>query len=113
MMKKLKFNKENKKWYIDLPQWTGRKSALQMVSGADTLLDYLSDGKDNVELYISENKQEGFSYMKLIEKCIFNGAYYKVEGHNDNQVNIMIWLCNVTKYVFGYFPKKIYFTKAE
>ena len=41
-VKILKFNKEsNGKWYIDLPKWKGKKSALQMVCGADKLLDLI------------------------------------------------------------------------
>ena len=38
-----RFNKEDGKWYIDLPDWTGTKGELQMVGGADTLLDHLSN----------------------------------------------------------------------
>ncbi len=37
-MKKFKFNKEaQNRWYIELPEWTGSKSELEMVFGADTL----------------------------------------------------------------------------
>ena len=36
----LKFYKEEGKWYIDIP-WDGDKSELEMVMGADVLLDEL------------------------------------------------------------------------
>ena len=39
MEQNLKFNKEADRWYIDLPDWTGTKGELEMVAGADTLLD--------------------------------------------------------------------------
>ena len=41
-MKNLKFKKEeDNKWYIDLTEWTGDKADLEMVAGADILLDIL------------------------------------------------------------------------
>ena len=42
-MKNYTFNKEQGCWYIDLPNWEGTKGELQMVGGADTLLDRLSN----------------------------------------------------------------------
>ena len=47
MEQNLKFNKEGKLWYIDLPQWTGTKAELEMVAGADKLLDALNTNKEN------------------------------------------------------------------
>ena len=53
-MKTLKFKKEESgNWYIVLPEWKGTKAELKMVSGADTLLDTLSDGKKKVEVLVS------------------------------------------------------------
>ena len=46
-----RFNKEDGKWYIDLPDWTGTKGELQMVGGADTLLDVL-DTNNNNKVYV-------------------------------------------------------------
>lgn len=40
-------------WYIDLPSYPGPKADLQMVMGADTMLDLLSQGNGYVHLYIS------------------------------------------------------------
>jgi hypothetical protein len=111
-MKKLRFYKEDKNWYIDLPTWTGRKSALQMVSGADTLLAYIAEGENEVSLFVSEREIKGFDCLTLITKCLFNGAYYRIETYNGNYLNLKIWLCNVTKFALGKFPEKIYFIKA-
>jgi hypothetical protein len=107
----LTFVKEKKKWYIDLPNWTGRKSALQMVAGADTLLDYMAEGKTEVVLHASENKFDGCETLTLINKCFWNGADYKIDTYKNYQLNLKLWLCDVTKVVLGGFPEKIYFIK--
>jgi len=42
-MRTVKFNKEpDMLWYIVYPEWTGEHSDLQMVSGADELLEVLA-----------------------------------------------------------------------
>ena len=62
MEQNLKFNKEADRWYIDLPDWTGTKGELEMVAGADTLLDELDLDKDNVvNLTVSTKMFEGAS----------------------------------------------------
>jgi hypothetical protein len=54
-------------WYIDLPDWTGSKAELQMVAGADTLLDEISDGKDEVTLEVSISPQPGFDIIQKVD----------------------------------------------
>ena len=103
----LKFVREDNKWYIDLPEWTGRKSALRMVSGADTLLDNIAEGESFVYLYVSLEEFDGSDSITLINKCWFNGANYK-----NKKYDLKIWLCNVTKVVVGGFPEKMFFAKA-
>ena len=63
-MKKMTFNKEDKKWYIFLPQWEGDKSDLEMVSGADRMLDYLSNNTDTVTVDVSEEPIEDAVKLK-------------------------------------------------
>jgi hypothetical protein len=46
-----RFIKEGTEWYIDLPEYIengGSKGDLQMVEGADTMLDIISAGGDEV-----------------------------------------------------------------
>ena len=46
----LAFNREeNNCWYIDLPEWQGSHGSLQMVAGADTLLEFVGKGAPRVE----------------------------------------------------------------
>lgn len=99
------FNKEEGQWYIDLPQWTGSKAELQMVGGADTLLDHLSNNGNTVSLSLSSDKECPYGYhtLKRIVQTPPNGCIYHL-GYTP------IWLCNVTKFVFNdKFPKRIHF----
>lgn len=109
-MKKLKFNKEeNGKWYIDLPEWTGEKSALEMVLGADKLLDRLSVGKETVTLLVSEVPIEGdwHKIKKIMDTPIVGGAIYMSKW-------FPIWLCEVTEFVYdGRMPDVLYYQVAD
>ena len=49
----MKFNKlSSNRWYAEVDDWPGDFEDLEMVLGADTLLDKLSDGNDYVKLDI-------------------------------------------------------------
>jgi hypothetical protein len=101
----LNFEKESTGWYIVLPEWNGSKADLAMVCGADTLLDQLSQFRDKVSLEVHlEQLDESFIKLKKKNDCWFNGANYIVQSTNHE-----LWLCNVTKFVFGNLPDVIYF----
>jgi hypothetical protein len=107
-MKTLKFKKEESgNWYIVLPEWKGTKAELKMVSGADTLLDTLSDGKKKVEVLVSLTKEKKFNKLtKFLNTHIAGGAFYYA-GYKQ------IWLCGVTQFVFdGHLPRRIYYKVA-
>ena len=122
-MKELNFIKEFEtgRWYIDLPQWEGNKEDLEMVSGADTLLnmlvmnkhlDVVYDLDTRVTLNVSEIYSDD-SYQLILTRLadeLGNGAYYNVVLDVNRFEIFEIWLCDVTKFVFGYFPKEIYFS---
>jgi hypothetical protein len=40
---------------------------------------------------------------------IGEGAWYILNQYLGIDFNLKMWLCDVTKFVFGNFPKKIYF----
>lgn len=104
-MKTMTFNKEEKKWYIDLPEWEGDKADLEMVAGADTLLDHLSSGNATVTIEVSEEPIDNAIILSKIYN-IYGGADYKVE--NCTAVE-RAWLCKVTKFVYGgYMPEKLF-----
>ncbi|RAR73859.1 DUF6717 family protein [Flavobacterium aciduliphilum] len=104
-MKEYTFNKEEGRWYIDLPNWSGTKAALQMVAGADILLDRLSNNGVCVTVSLSTDTTcpNGFETLKRIVPTPPNGCIYHL-GFPP------VWLCDVTKFVFeGIFPKRIHF----
>lgn len=109
-MKTLKFNKEGNLWYIDLPEWTGPKSALLMVAGADKLLDRLAIEEKTISLLVSEAEPEekGFEKIsKMVETPIVGGAVYLTSYWP-------IWLCEVTRAVYdGRLPDLLYYKVAK
>ena len=105
--KTIEFVKEDNKWYAKVPLiYEYFKPRTEMVFGANRLLDYLTDtrlvvktGGDDVEL--------------TREKwALFNGAFYTVKLKNGT-FGESIWICPVTLFVYGRYPKKINLTVVE
>lgn len=110
-MRKLKFCKEtDNRWYVELPEWEGSKSDLEMVAGADTMLEYMAEGESEVCLYLSIDEFENSDKLEFIRlaKELSNGAYYRFDKFRGIDINLEMWLCDVTLFVFGKFPKTIY-----
>jgi hypothetical protein len=111
-----KFIKEETgRWYIDLPEWTGQKADLEMVAGADTMLDYVGGGAKEVSLILAKEPFEGSAPLKLIHdysKESGGGGIYLLENYEGKMLNQEMWLCEVTEYVFGKLPEWIYFKKV-
>jgi len=113
-MEILRFYKEETgKWYADVPQWTGRKSALQMIAGADKLLNHIAKERFEIYLHFSETEFDGASCLIFKRKSWFNGANYKIKNYIEKELNLKVWLCNVTLFVFNKFPKKIFFNEID
>jgi hypothetical protein len=72
-----RFNKEEGRWYIDLPNWTGGKAALQMVAGADEDW-YLFLGGDN-EFYV--DCLEDLDDLKVISLSDFEKLAEEYSGN--------------------------------
>ena len=118
MRRMFKFYKENTgRWYVDLPEWEGEKAELEMVSGADLFLDLLSQGEETVNVTLSTVSFEGsevleMKYLGTLEGWeMGTGAWYKLISYLGLEYNLDMWLCDVTKFVFGSFPENIYFCK--
>lgn len=115
-MERLKFYKEtDNRWYVDLPNWTGTKAELEMVAGADTMLDYMAEDTNEVILCVSEEPFEGSDELVFLNNAddIGEGAYYKLSIYKGIDINLEMWLCNVTSWVFGKFPKSIFITSIN
>lgn len=114
--KELTFKKESSgRWFINYPEWTGDKSELEMVYGSDTFLDILSEGENSVSLIVSISHFENSEVLNFIRLSteLENGAFYFLETYMNQIFNLEIWLCDVTLFVLGEFPRKIYFLKIN
>lgn len=115
----LSFVKEkNGNWYIDLPEWQGSHGNLQMVAGADELLDGLLTEGNRVSVQVVKAKDEideyetDANYVKCHrqEECPVYGATYSVAGMED--VVERMWICPVTLFVLGEYPHCLYIKKV-
>lgn len=114
-MKTYRFYKEYINWFIDLPDWKGDKEDLEMIQGADSLLEVLSEGNNEIYLAISEE------YFNNANKLEFNrlgedyesGAFYNLKSYRNIEFDFEIWLCDVTLSIFNKFPESIYFKVVE
>jgi len=104
----LRFIKLSNKWFVDIP-WDGDISDLQMVNGADLMLDALSYGNFYVNVEISANcddlPKNSIKIVKIKEDDYDTGCYYSISTF---EFKGEIWLYNVTKHVLGEFPNIIY-----
>lgn len=114
-MRTFRFYKDIEGWFVDLPEWTGEKQELEMVSGSDTFLDILSQGDDEVFVTLSKQPFNGCEtlHFKEIGRLegpeLGEGAWYTLKAYKDIEYNLRMWLCDVTLFVFEEFPNKIYF----
>ena len=54
MIRRFKFYKEDTgKWFVELPEWEGERDDLEMVMGADILLEILSNYSDYCFVFFS------------------------------------------------------------
>jgi len=109
------YKDESSRWYVDLYEWEGEEWELEMVMGADTFLNILSQGEDEVNITLSTEPFDGCETLHFIHEGriegpeIGEGAWYRLDKYMGLDFNLQMWLCDVTKFVFGNFPKKIYF----
>ena len=104
---KIFYKNEDQRWFIDLPEWIDEGNLLEdleMVSGADDMLDKLSDFGNRIKITFSDEPFEGGKervYLNKIDSDEF-GADYLAEGKDP------VWICKVIKYLFGNYPENLY-----
>ena len=122
MNKRIRFFKQDERWYADVPNHTLEEN--EMVMGADIALELISEGQDEVFLILSDTLNPNALLHFHIKKHDDEGAYYTVDGLLYNTVAEMlvdmypqydheIWICNVTHDVFGEHPEDIYLIDIE
>lgn len=112
----LQFNhEEDGKWYVDFPGWPFDHHNLMMVAGADKLCGFLSDDDSFAHVsVISSNKQldkPGYACLVRGRHSLTGGSFYNVTGLEGFEREI--WLCPVTLFVLGRYPKYIYIKKTN
>lgn len=112
MNKRFTFVKVSNRWLVDVP-YDGSISDLEMVLGADELLDAYAIGRE-VDVYTLETiddfseyslKTNCDNYATLVKKCQDDaGTTYIVES---DKFNGNIWLCPVFNLLIGESPDKM------
>ena len=119
MEAKLRFFKQDDKWYADVPNHTLEEN--EMVLGADVFLELVCDGCDEVTMSLTD--EEPKQPLLTLHKTQHDdeGAWYDLYGLLYNRIldmNIVapiteIWICNVTHDVFGEHPEYLYVTDIQ
>lgn len=111
----LRFNKEKDDcWYVDFPHWPFSHDNLAMVSGADKMLELLSNGDLSVEVRVipakKKGQHDGFIELEQTEHSLFGGSTYQVKNDAfvERYKRDSLWICPVTLFVLGHYPKFIY-----
>ena len=105
------YKTEEQKWYVDLPEWTKMIADLEMVEGADQMLDIASGHTNECYLKMSNESFEGADVIKLVtdrSDRVLGGGDYIMEACKGKVINQKLWLCTVTVDVFGNLPKEIF-----
>ncbi len=108
-MKNFRFYKLDNKWYVDLPDWEGSIDELEMVCGADIMLDIISQSDNEIYITMSDTYfDNATTLVKYKDTPEIGGAEYIFTKWHNIDYDMNIWLCVVTEFVFGYLPNIIY-----
>jgi hypothetical protein len=114
-MQILSFQKSciDQKWYLCYPEYRGPIADLEIVEGAELLLNELSDNLSLLKFQISTTTFEGASmiFKKLNETSDEKGANYQLY-YNDFPTH-QVWFCGVLEHLMGRFPDALYAKKIE
>lgn len=127
---KLHFIAENdppiKRWYYDFKHWGFDHANLEMVSGADKLCEFYAKGKDEVTVEIIASKKklnlnpqlyDEFKARDIIIDELHQGKFIDSQldkflyGRTYQKDYTTMWICPVTLFVLGRYPKYLYIRK--
>ncbi|TBO44836.1 DUF6717 family protein [Pedobacter kyonggii] len=113
MERAIRFYKNAKhEWYADIPEWGGDIADLQMVEGADELLNWIAIAGDECKLLMADAPIKNAEILDLVyarEENLGGGGDYLLEKFRGEFKNHKLWLCHVTEFVFKQLPERIYF----
>jgi hypothetical protein len=108
----LHFEKTDGKWYLKHDEWKGDKADLQMVAGADFLLEAIKHRPN--EVCISVLTEKTYSPILMDSLRLTHAMALDAQGNYIVPlVEWKFWLCPVAKWVFGYMPTDLYFRVVE
>ena len=86
-----------------------------MVEGADLMLEFMSQGKSEITVRLSDTEFPGADKLifKRIAEEYGDGAFYILDSYKGVGYGLQIWLCNVTLTVFKNFPETIFILSLE
>lgn len=117
MTQNFRFYKEpDGRWYVELPGWEGSKADLEMVQGADTMLEMISGAAGECLLKLSDTQFDHAELLELEharEPNLGGGGDYLLQKYEGETTLLRLWLCEVTNYVFKGLPERIYFQKVQ
>lgn len=113
---KVSFMKVHGNWYCDIKGWPEKffPNSL-MVGDASRLIQKISDGKEYVTFDVIPSMklvdEVDLVSLSLTSSSITGGGFYEtiVDGEEFPDV----WLCPVTLFVLGRYPKYIYFRRRS
>ena len=113
---KVSFSKIGRKWYCNVPGFP--KELFEhtlMVGGASKFLEYYSRGETEIvaTIRIAKEWEEQFycgTRLHKVSSSLTRGAFYKDPSGNFNEE---IWLCPVTLFLLGRYPKRIFIYKIN
>lgn len=113
MEKKLTFVKLAGSWFVHLPDYPGHYSELEMVLGADVMCDMIDTFETgSIAVTVSDEPFDSIFNTREYILDFVNSTTSNGEQDGANyrmrEYKLDVWLCNVTKYVFGEFPATIY-----
>jgi len=117
-MKPYTFYRTGQDWFIDLPEFIeqgGDIGDLQMIDGADKMLDMMAGHEGRVTLYVAREPFEGADLLTLTEKCdpYIGGGNYLMPYFEGEEINRTMWLCQVTEFVFGDIPAQLFVKRLK
>ena len=118
-MRQFRFIRTAGEWYIDLPDYLaagGSREDLQMVAGADEVLDQYAQERSTVRLEVDIRPFENADHLELVsspESFWETGAYYDLSSVGGKKSEKTIWLCQVLLFLFKELPPNIYVRKVN
>ncbi|HVG15389.1 MAG TPA: DUF6717 family protein, partial [Chitinophagaceae bacterium] len=102
------FIREGGRWYIYLTAYLNQgwgKQDLELVEGAQKVLNTLSNGAKKLRLNLSLEPFEGANVLELVEHCPApkGGGIYLYNPSAEHNSNLY-WICDLALFVFGDIP---------